>query len=299
MSDTHAPIQAYRPIAELLPDHWQEGSIAVDPDTTLHYWRTGGAKPVLLLLHGFQSAALNWLRCAMALEDSYDLILLDFRGHGLSAGPAHRFSLDQLTADTAALIKALDLGSVFVLGHSMGAEVAGRVAAAYPDQVRAVVMEDPPMRPFSVQQAEPLPPWMQRWFIYMQTLKTQSHAERLASAVEMLPPGVPLWEEADFVPYVEAQAQLDLGIMPHAGTMDYRMLEREQIARIQCPLLLLVGDPKRGSGYDPAVVAAAQTVWQHGRLHQFVAAGHFIHSDVFPAFLEIVRNFLASQEHPA
>src|SRR5258706_11479788 len=93
----------YRPLAELMPSGWQSGSVETAKDVHIHYLRTGGTKPPVILLHGFQTAGITWMRTAEALV-GYDVTLPDFRGHGLSSGIEHGFSAELLTEDIAALI---------------------------------------------------------------------------------------------------------------------------------------------------------------------------------------------------
>ncbi len=65
MSEQHERLQAivksYRPIEELVPAQWSEGDIYAN-GIRQHYYRTGGDKPALLLLHGFNEYGLTWLR---------------------------------------------------------------------------------------------------------------------------------------------------------------------------------------------------------------------------------------------
>jgi pimeloyl-ACP methyl ester carboxylesterase len=78
-------VQGYRPLSELVPAHWQTGSIEAHDGARIHYTRTGGQKPPVLLLHGVQVNGLTWLGTAKALEATYDVVMPDFRGHGLSS----------------------------------------------------------------------------------------------------------------------------------------------------------------------------------------------------------------------
>ncbi len=106
---TSTIVQAYRPIVELVPAHWQMSSIITADGTHIHYTRTGGTKPALLLLHGFQVNGLMWLRTAKALEADYDIVMPDFRGHGGSGDVSRGFSSEMLVNDTLALIEALGI----------------------------------------------------------------------------------------------------------------------------------------------------------------------------------------------
>ncbi|MEO8957146.1 MAG: alpha/beta fold hydrolase [Ktedonobacteraceae bacterium] len=79
-ADPQAIVQTYRPIEELVPAHWNEGDVVAN-GIRQHYYRTGGEKPPLLLLHGFNEYGLTWLRTAKELAGDYDIIMLDARGH--------------------------------------------------------------------------------------------------------------------------------------------------------------------------------------------------------------------------
>lgn len=129
----HKPPKARRATAPYkTPDHWQSAFISTSDGATIHYTRTGGEKPALLLLHGLQAMGLTWLRTAQALEPHYDVIMPNFRGHGASSRVAGSFTVDRLIDDVIELIRALDLDRPFAVGHSMGADIAGRLATALP-----------------------------------------------------------------------------------------------------------------------------------------------------------------------
>src|SRR5262245_56527165 len=103
-----ALVESYRRIAELVPAHWVEGVLEAN-GIWQHYYRTGGEKPSLVLLHGLMESGLCWLRVAKALEGDYDIVLPDARGHGGSAGIASGISMDLLVEDVAALLRGLRL----------------------------------------------------------------------------------------------------------------------------------------------------------------------------------------------
>ena len=63
--------------------NWSDGDIRVN-GIRVHYNRTGGDKPPVILNHGAMDDGLCWTRVARALEGKYDVIMFDARGHGLS-----------------------------------------------------------------------------------------------------------------------------------------------------------------------------------------------------------------------
>ena len=59
---------------------------------TLHYHRTGGDKPPLVLAHGITDTGLCWIRAAQVLQEVFDIIMVDARGHGHSDKPERGYS---------------------------------------------------------------------------------------------------------------------------------------------------------------------------------------------------------------
>ena len=66
--------------------HWHSGDVEAN-GIRLHYTRTGGTKPPLVLAHGLTDDGLCWTPVAEALEAEYDVIMVDARGHGQSDAP--------------------------------------------------------------------------------------------------------------------------------------------------------------------------------------------------------------------
>jgi len=81
-----ATAHQYKSQDEIIAPHWFEGTVMAN-GIHQHYYRTGGDKPSLILLHGFSENGLCWSRVAKALEQDNDVIMVDARGHGLSSGP--------------------------------------------------------------------------------------------------------------------------------------------------------------------------------------------------------------------
>lgn len=111
----------------------------------LHWleWAPSGTSsgPCVLLLHGLSSNARYWERIARRLPDRR-LVALDQRAHGLSDAPATGYGNDQLTADAAHAIQALELGRPVVVGHSWGSTVALDLAATQPALAAGVAIFD-------------------------------------------------------------------------------------------------------------------------------------------------------------
>ncbi|MEA2155790.1 MAG: hypothetical protein QOE11_1930 [Solirubrobacteraceae bacterium] len=110
--------------------------------TELYYERRGAGEP-LLLIQGLGANSLHWGEPFLTeLERDLELVLMDNRGAGRSAalGRDDDLTTAGLAADALALLDALELDSVHVLGISMGGMVAQELALAQPGRVRSLTL---------------------------------------------------------------------------------------------------------------------------------------------------------------
>lgn len=107
-----------------------------------------GQDPVVFL-HGLVSGNLaTWYTStALPFATNRQVVLFDLRGHGDSTVPATGYDLDSHADDLLAVIDAHvpDRQPVDLVGHSLGALIALRVALAHPARVRRLVLVDAPM----------------------------------------------------------------------------------------------------------------------------------------------------------
>jgi pimeloyl-ACP methyl ester carboxylesterase len=124
-----------------LPEGWTEGTVEAN-GVRLHYTRTGGEGPTIVLAHGvFDDGPC---RAPLARElAAYDVLMYDARGHGRSDAPESGYAIEDRVADLVGLLDALAIENPILWGHSMGGDTVLATAAAYPDRPRAVVAVDP------------------------------------------------------------------------------------------------------------------------------------------------------------
>ena len=99
--------------------------------------------PPLLFLHGVTRCWQDFVTLLPPLSLRWQVHALDFRGHGKSGRTPGSYRIVDYARDAAAVLRSLREPAI-VYGHSLGALVAGIVAAEMPERVRAVVLEDPP-----------------------------------------------------------------------------------------------------------------------------------------------------------
>ena len=100
--------------------------------------------PTLVLCHGYTGSSHDFALEVDALAADRRVITLDQRGHGRSTktGKLDGYTIEQLSADLAALLEAEGHGPVDLLGHSMGGRVVMGVVLARPDLVRSLILMD-------------------------------------------------------------------------------------------------------------------------------------------------------------
>jgi pimeloyl-ACP methyl ester carboxylesterase len=98
----------------------------------------------VMLLHGWTCDSHDWSWQLPALESRYRVLAVDLRGHGRSEvmGSGH-YAPDDYLADVEALVSNRKRDRKFILvGHSMGGQIAARLASKRPDLIEAVVSVD-------------------------------------------------------------------------------------------------------------------------------------------------------------
>lgn len=95
----------------------------------------------IIAIHGITASHLAWAHLAEAMPD-VRIIAPDLRGRGGSRALPGPWGMREHAADVAAVIRAFDLTTVVIVGHSMGAFVATIVADATPDLVADLVLVD-------------------------------------------------------------------------------------------------------------------------------------------------------------
>lgn len=107
----------------------------------LHWPRPGA--PRVLCLHGWLDNAASFVPLAPYLGD-FDLLALDFAGHGLSAHrpETSRYYFSDYLFDVDAVMHKRGWEKCHVIGHSMGGGVASGIAAALPECIDRLVLLD-------------------------------------------------------------------------------------------------------------------------------------------------------------
>jgi pimeloyl-ACP methyl ester carboxylesterase len=266
------------------PAGWTDGYVAAN-GIRLHYWRTGGAKPPLVLAHGSSDDALCWTNLAKELTDRYDVIMFDARGHGLSDPPTAADPPDVQAEDLAGLIKALKLDKPILMGHSMGSASVAWFAAKYPDVPRAVILEDPALvRPAAPAATGVTPPSVDERRAQVLARNNMSEAELVASCMK----NSPKWGQAECETWAPSKRRHH----PDTARVNnaLRPPMRELLPKITAPTLILKADAQ---GELRAQNEEVAKLLPKGRLVHIAGAGHNVRRENKAQTIEVLNAFLA------
>jgi 4,5:9,10-diseco-3-hydroxy-5,9,17-trioxoandrosta-1(10),2-diene-4-oate hydrolase len=102
-----------------------------------------GAGPAVICLHAIGHSARDFVRLGGQLGSGYEIITLDWPGHGHSRRGSGPVTARHYAELLAAVIDALQISSAYILGNSIGGAAAMLYAASHPDRVRGLVLCNP------------------------------------------------------------------------------------------------------------------------------------------------------------
>ena len=107
----------------------------------VEYVAQGDATGVpVILLHGLTDSLRSYDPLLPHLPASIRAFAISLRGHGDSDRPDSNYAMRDMAGDVVAFMDAMHLDTATIVGHSMGARVAMRLAVDHPGRVRRLVL---------------------------------------------------------------------------------------------------------------------------------------------------------------
>lgn len=119
-----------------------EATVASPDGVAIHYRAEGSGSPAVVLVHGFAMDGDSWREQVDALAAHHRVVTLDLAGHGRSGDNRYDWTVEAFAGDVVAVCDALQLRSVVLVGHSMGAQVALAAAPRLGARLWAIVAVD-------------------------------------------------------------------------------------------------------------------------------------------------------------
>ncbi len=100
-----------------------------------HYAEAGAGDDVVLCLHGWPQHWYEWRHLMPALAGEHRVLALDLRGFGWSDAPARGYEKENMADDVFAVLDALGIERVKLVGHDWGAWIGFLMALRRPDRI--------------------------------------------------------------------------------------------------------------------------------------------------------------------
>ncbi len=111
--------------------------------SNFHYSILGtNEKNRIVFVHGMMAFAANWRKIANRLENEFQCLIYDQRGHGRSFKPESGYTPEIFADDLNSITDELGWDSFHLVGHSMGGRNAMVFANRFPHKVKTLTIED-------------------------------------------------------------------------------------------------------------------------------------------------------------
>ena len=196
-------------------------------------------------------------------------------------------TLDDYAKDALGVIDALGLERPVLLGHSMGARVAARLAATAAERVDKLILVDPPVTgPDQRPASNPVS--------YYLDLIEETQA---GGGLERIRKSYPAWPEEHVALRAEWLPTCDLEAVARSFQTLHDEAFEPDLRAIRCPTLLLYAGAANVVR-DSEAAAIVGMLGDNGAAVRIDDAGHMIPWDNFAAFTNETDAFLSSAQEP-
>jgi len=250
-------------------------------DISINYEVAGSGK-TLVLIHGLGGNAQSWETIVPLFSGYYRVLTWDVRGHGQSDKPGGSYSTELFASDLAALLRTLGIGNAFVLGHSMGGVIALRFALDFPDLCHALIV--------SSSAAEVNPQATKYWQDLASTVLERGMEAVPFDAARIFSKGFIERNPEVVEEFARNRPVNDPSCYARAALAISAYNYNEELGRIRCPTLIIVGDQDVTT--PPGGSVRMSRLIPDSKLIIFKGCGHVSYVEQPEVFSQAVLDFL-------
>jgi N-formylmaleamate deformylase len=258
-------------------------------DIRQHYLRFGGAsgeratRDPVIIIPGITSPAVTWAFVAERFGQAFDTYVLDVRGRGLSeSGADLDYSVEAQAADVSAFAEAMGFTRFSLVGHSMGARIATRMARKSGASLARMVLVDPPVSGPDRRAYPSQLPW------YVDSIRL-SQAGMSADDMRNF---CPTWTNEQLSLRAEWLHTCDERAIKASFEAFHTEDFHADLRHVNCPALLMVAE--RGGVILDEDIAEIQGLMSDLAVVRVADAGHMIPWDNEEGFYRAFDNFLGA-----
>lgn len=256
------------------------------PEVALSYIVGPPNELPLVLIHGTASRWQPFQFIMPALAEKYHVYALDMRGHGRSSHTPGAYRLEDYSRDIHQFIVHQVKAPVAIYGHSLGALVGINLAAQQPQDVRALILGDPPLFYHDTLIQNSI--WHSAFIELLEIIIAHSDPSEMDAWLAENYPGMPPDRRAERVHSLE-------GIDPDVvrALISNELMEDISLpslaSRVACPVLLLRGNPKLGSALREQDVEFAKRHFPNISILEMETIGHgIVPESLLPQVIEFI-----------
>jgi len=265
-------------------------------------YRSAGEGPVVLLVHGIAGSSATWSSVMPTLAEHYTVVAPDLLGHGESAKPRGDYSLGAYASGIRDLLAVLGHDRATIVGHSLGGGVAMQLAYQFPQLCERLVLVasgglgkevNPFLRAVSLPGSEYVLPLVLHRSLHDALGTVGSWFGRLGLRGGEIAQEV--WRSYAALTEIHGQMAFVHTIRSVIDVRGQRVSARDRLyLAAEVPTLIVWGDRDRIIPVSHAY--ATHELIPGSRLVVVEGAGHFLPVEQPAAFLEALKDFLATTE---
>ena len=257
---------------------------------SIHYAVGLALGPPLLFLHGITERWQTFLPLIAHLTTRWQIYALDLRGHGQSGRVKNSYAITDYAGDILCFLESQINQPAVILGHSLGALISIHIAANRPKLVKSLILIDPPLHlqhtPLKDIPNSPYEAFRQ----IVEIIQTSQSSHAIEQGL------IKLFPEANLETH-QARAEVLSQLDPDALAIS---LENQHLAglnldtfltQIECPILLIQGNPKLGAALFDEDINRALTLLRHGASVSIPDGGHMLQHSHPEAIANALNNF--------
>ena len=258
------------------------------------------SRDAILFLHGVTRNWRSFYPLFDELNNDYNLMAIDFRGHGLSGRTSGSYLVTNYIEDVVALLENSSSSQQYIYGHSLGGMVALAAAAKIKNKIKGIVLEDPP---FSTMGAAIKGSQLHRFFIGLSEISaSKKKCDQLLCEFSNIPLHKKGASQKLFVRDIRDELSRSFSA-ESLMKIDFEIIDpiingkwltgyniEELIKSVDCPVLLLQADELAGGMLkDRDLNLIKENLKQEIRYKHFPSVGHIIHTSKPKEILRLIR----------
>ncbi|HEV7769871.1 MAG TPA: alpha/beta hydrolase [Solirubrobacterales bacterium] len=266
-----------------------------------HYAEAGTGDEVVLCLHGWPQHWYEWRHLMPALADRYRVIALDLRGYGWSDAPPSGYEKEEMADDVLAVLDALGIERVKLVGHDWGAWIGFLLALKAPERFeRYLALNILPPWTTMRQMAPHLWRFWYQWLILSPGIGLRLHTSGKFVPKVLAGASVrrEVWDDATLHAFSD---QFTEPARANAAVQTYRVFNLHEVgeiakgryakARLEVPTKLLFGKGDQALKYT--LLDGYEKHADDMQLELVDGCGHFIADEMPDLVAEKAREFFA------